>query len=46
MIVQHMGGEIYCYSELGKGSTFDFHVNVGYHTSDKGLSDDENCMFE
>ena len=38
MVIQHMNGEIDYVSEIGRGTIFDFYINVGCQKEDLGLS--------
>jgi signal transduction histidine kinase len=45
MVVEKMGGEITCNSELGKGTKIEFHINIGCNETDNGLGDIEHKEF-
>ena len=40
-----MKGEIKCISTIGKGTLFEFYINVGCQDEDKGLSENEHFKF-
>jgi signal transduction histidine kinase len=41
MVIEHMGGEIECNSQLGKGTLINFNINIGSRKGDEGLSESE-----
>ena len=42
MVTEHMGGEIECNSQLGKGTLINFYIKIGSRYGDEGLSDSEH----